>query len=192
MEIETSANYTGLYDETNKPIINYDYYNNVIREKIAFYIDSLNYTDIKITANHLNAILSHIYNDIFKPDKILISNKKCNIEYSKTNLNILFDIYISICRDFVIMPSLYGLSLLTGIQEDTFKQYVTPAGLEILNARREFVRNRLVDNNLGLTVLANNDTSVGLLYTRQNAIETAAIKTGLSLCDLKPITDKSM
>ena len=64
--------------------------------------------------------------------------------------------------------------------------------MEIINNRKEYTRNKLFDNNLGLTVLANNDTSIGLLYTRQNAIETQAIKQGLSLSDLKPITDKSV
>ena len=190
--METSANYSGLYDENNKPIIDKTYYNNIIREKISYYIDALNYTDKKLTANHINAIFAHIQEDIFKTQETQISNKKANIEYTQTNLTILFNIYISICRDFVIMPSLYGLSLLTGITEETFKEYVTPSSLAILNARREFVRNKLVENNLGVTVLANNDTSIGLLYTRQNAIESQAIRTGLSLSDLKPITDKSM
>ena len=86
--------------------------------------------------------------------------------------------------------SMYGLSLLIHTSEETIKKYVTSAELEIINNRREYTRNKLFDNNLGLTVLANNDTSIGLLYTRQNAIETQAIRQGLSLSDLKPITDK--
>ena len=128
--------------------------------------------------------------DLFKAHKPNTSNRNCNIQYTETNISVLLEIYTSICRDFIIMPSLYGFSLLTGIQEDTVKSIVTPASLEILNSRREYIRNKLADNNLGVTVLANNDPSVGLLYTRQNAIETQAIRQGLSLSDLKPITQK--
>ena len=187
--METSANYTGQLDQNGKPIIDKSYYNNAIREKIAIYIDALHYNPDKLTANHLNAIYAHIQEDLFRPNQTT-PYRKCNIPYTEDNLVTLLDIYTSICRDFVIMPSLYGFSLLTGIQEDTIKSIVTPASLEILNARKEYIRNRLSDNNLGITVLANNDTSVGLLYTRQNAIETQAIRQGLSLSDLKPIAQK--
>ena len=189
--METSVNYTGQYDDQNKPIINKAYYDNAIREKIEYYINALHYNPDKITANHLNAIYRHIYNDLFKPADKQLYNRKCNIEYSQTNITILFDIYITICNDFVVMPSIYGFSLLTGINDDLIKG-VTAIQSETLNNRREYIRNKLADNNLGITVLANNDLSVGLLYTRQNAIESQAIRTGLSLSDLRPITDKSM
>lgn len=185
--MDTSVNYSGLFDDNNKPIIDKQYYNNIIREKISYYIDALHYNPDKLTSNHINAILAHIQEDVFKiHNKPYKTASNCNIPYSQTNISILLDIYTSICRDFVCIPSLYGFSLFTGIQEDTIKQYVTASSMEILNARREFVRNKLSDNNLGVTVLANNDPSVGLLYTRQNAIETQVIKQGLSLSDLNP------
>ena len=187
---ETSANYTGQYDDQNKPIIDKSYYDNSIRDKIQYYIQALNYNPDKLTGNHLNAIFKHIYTDIFSNNAQQGHNEKCNIIYSQTNIQTLLDIYISICNDFIIMPSLFGFSLLTGLSEETTKQYVTPAALEIVNHRKEYIRNKLADNNLGVTVLANNDTSIGLLYTRQNAIETQAIRQGLSLSDLKPITQK--
>lgn len=186
MDTNTTANFTGEYDTNNKPIIDKSYYENTINDHFKYYLDKLNYNPEKLTANHLNAIFNHIYNDIFKPTKTTQCNNKSNIPYSETNISILLDIYTSICRDNICIPSLYGFSLLTGIQEDTIKTYLTGAGLEILNARRDFIRNKLSDNNLGVTVLANNDPSVGLLYTRQNAIETQVIKQGLSLSDLNP------
>ena len=188
--METSANYTGQLDQNGKPIIDKSYYNNAIREKIAFYIDALHYNPDKLTANHMNAIYRHIQEEVFAPHSNQGYNNKCNISYTETNISILLDIYTSISSDFVVMPSMFGFSLLTGIAEETIKSIVTPAALEIVNNRREYIRNKLADNNLGVTVLANNDPSVGLLYTRQNAIETQAIRQGLSLSDLKPITDK--
>ena len=72
--METSANYTGQLDQNDKPIIDKAYYNNAIREKIAFYIDSLHYNPDKLTANHLNAIYNHIRQDIFAQTQTTISN----------------------------------------------------------------------------------------------------------------------
>lgn len=185
---ELSANYTGQYDDQNKPIIDKSYYKNIIQDKFTYYLQALGYDQNKLTSNHLNAIFAHIQEDIFKPhNKPYKTASNCNIPYSQTNIEILLNIYTTICRDYVCIPSLYGFSLFTGIQEDTIKQYVTASSMEILNARKEYIRNKLADNNLGVTVLANNDTSIGLLYTRQNAIETQAIRQGLSLSDLKPI-----
>ena len=188
--METSANYTGQLDQNGKPIIDKAYYKNAINDLFIVYLEQLHYNPDKLTANHLNAIFAHIQEDLFRDHTKPHPHKICSFPYTETNINILLDIYTSICRDCVCMPSLYGFSLLTGIQEETVKNKVTSASLEILNNRRDFIRNKLADNNLGVTVLANNDTSVGLLYTRQNAIETQAIRQGLSLSDLKPITDK--
>lgn len=188
--IETSANYTGLYDDNNKPIIDKSYYSNVIQDRFKYYLEILNYNPDKLSANHLNAIFRRIQKDIFSINANQGHNEKCNIPYTDTNISILFDIYNTICSDFVCMPSIHGFSILTGIDDDKIKE-VTSITSENLKDRREFIRNKLADNNLGVTVLANNDTSVGLLYTRQNAIESQAIKTGLSLSDLKPITDKT-
>lgn len=188
--MDITVNYSGDHDQNGKPIIDKSYYNNAIRDKIAYYIDALHYNPDKLTANHLNAIYAHIQEDLFRDTKPTQTAKNCIIPYTETNITILLDIYTSICRDFVIMPSLYGFNLLTGITEETTKNIVTPASLVILNSRKEYVRNKLSESNLGITVLANNDTSVGLLYTRQNAIETQAIRQGLSLSDLKPIEQK--
>lgn len=187
--MDISTNFTGEKDRDGKNIINETYYNNAIRDRLNYYIQTLNYNPDKLTGNHLNAIFRHIYKDIFSHNCNQGHNEKCNVPYSHINISILYNIYTTICNDYICMPSLYGFSLLTGIDENKVKE-VTSITSENINNRREFVRNKLAENNLGITVLANNDPSVGLLYTRQNAIETQAIKQGLSLSDLRPITDK--
>lgn len=189
--MDTRANYINKRDKDDKPIIDKAYYDNVIRDLINHYIEVLNYNPDKITANHLNAIFNHIRQDIFENKKPCKHNRKCNIEYTENNIQTLLDIYTTICKDFVCMPSLYGFSQLTGIQEDTVKSIVTSSDLEILNSRREYIRNKLSDNNLGITVLANNDTSIGLMYNRQNTIEKTMITQSLSFSDLKPIEQKA-
>jgi hypothetical protein len=83
---------------------------------------------------------------------------------------------------------MYGFSILTGIAEDTVKKYVTPADLEILNIRREMLRNALSDDRMGRIVLANNDSSYGLEYEKKNTIERETVKQGLNLSDLPKLS----
>ena len=170
-----------------------DYYKNAIQDEINNIIIEWSLDPDKININQFNGIFNEIGNRLFKNTSgYNPCNKQANIPYNETNFLILINIYKNICFKYNLPMSMYGLSLLIHTSEETIKKYVTSAELEIINNRREYTRNKLFDNNLGLTVLANNDTSIGLLYTRQNAIETQAIRQGLSLSDLKPITDKSM
>lgn len=174
-------------------IIYPDYYKNAIQDEINNIIIEWSLNPDKININQFNGIFNEIGKRLFYTDtQTHINNKRSNIPYNETNFTILLNIYKDICFKYNLPMSMYGLSLLIHTSEETIKKYVTTADLEIINNRREYTRNKLFDNNLGITVLANNDASVGLLYTRQNAIESQVIKTGLSLNDLKPITDKSI
>jgi hypothetical protein len=186
--MDTSTNLLNEIIE-DKPAIDPTFYYNAIKDGINRYIIELQYNPDKLNANHYNAIFNHLYHDIFKPDHTKKLNPKCDIPYTKHNIQTLLNVYMSVCLDCNIPPSAYGFCLLTHLDDETVKRYLTDASTQILNARKEYTRNKLFDNNLGLTVLANNDTSIGLLYTRQNTIESQAIRQGLSLSDLKPITD---
>lgn len=185
--------YTDNINMDKDGIIYPDYYKNAIQDEIDNIIIEWNLNPDKININQFNGIFNEIGNRLFKNTSgYNPNNKQCNIPYNETNFTILLSIYKNICFKYNLPMSMYGFSLLIHVSEDTIKKYVTSIDLEIINNRKEYTRNKLFDNNLGITVLANNDTSVGLLYTRQNAIESQVIKTGLSLNDLKPITDKSI
>lgn len=185
--------YTDNINMDKNGIIYPDYYKNAIQDEINNIIIEWSINPDKININQFNGIFNEIGNRLFKnTSDYKPNNKQANIPYNENNFTILLNIYKNICFKYNLPMSMYGFSLLIHTSEETIKKYVTTADLEIINNRREYTRNKLFDNNLGITVLANNDTSVGLLYTRQNAIETQAIKTGLSLSDLKPITDNSL
>lgn len=172
--------------------IKQDYYKNVINELIDQIIIEWDIDRDKLNINRFNGIFNEIGKRLFYTEtQTKIHNKKCNIPYNEYNLTTLFNIYKDICYRFNIPMSVYSFGLLTHIEDGTIKKYVTSIDSDILNNRREFVRGRLFDNNLGITVLANNDTSVGLMYNRQNTIEKTMITQSLSFSDLKPIEQKT-
>ena len=184
--LETSVNLTNELSD-GLPVINPTYYYNAINDGIKRYINEFNYDQNKLHPNNLLAIFRMIYLDLFKPDKPQIYNRKCNIPYSTKNFQILIEIYITLCNVYGCIASVYGLCALLGVENEILEKYVTNLSSQITNYRKEFIRNNLSVTPIGNTVLANNDTSVGLLYTRQNAIENQAIRQGLSLSDLKKI-----
>ena len=195
---DASNNYLPEPDENGKPRINPTYYKNTINDLIIRYIEdsqtnphkpTLNID--KLTNNNMLAISIYIYETLFKNyNQRYKTDAASIIPYTEYNISTLLQIYIDIVTSYGCIPSLYGFSRLSGIDENTIQKMVTPSSIEILNIRREMLRNRLSDDRMGGIVLANNDTSYGLLYTRQNAIESQAIKTGLSLSDLIPIEKK--
>lgn len=174
----------------NNGLINPDYYKNAINDLCKRYIDKLYPDEKKITNNHLLAIMPHIYESLFKPDHNLPNNQKCNIPYNEFNISTLYRIYIQLYNDYLCMPSMYSFSRLTGIDESCIDKYVTGARFEIVNNRREFITGKLTETPIGVTVLANNESSVGLMYNRQNMVEKETIKQGLTLNDFIKISDK--
>ena len=168
-DIQVITNENGLVDKA--------YYKNAILDIIDRFIQERGYDTKHITANHLNACLTQCKHTLFESNETYISNTYTNpIFYTNANIEILYQIYLEVCEMYICIPSLYGFSRLTGIQEDTTQEYLTSASLETLKHRREYIQNKLADSTLGVTVLANNDSSVGLMYTAKNQIRQETIK----------------
>lgn len=185
---DDKQNYLSEPDENNKPRINPTYYKNAIIEHIDYYLQVNNIPRDKLNNNIMLSICLDVYESIFSshhiPTRRNDNTPKCNIPYSQYNLTTLLELYKYIMIRYNCIPSLYGLSMLTGIDEDTFKKYVTPASVGMTNCRRELLRNLLADDKTGRIVLANNDSSFGLEYERKNTVERETIRRGLSLGDL--------
>ena len=177
-------NYLSTLDENNKPMINPAYYKNVINDYIQTYLQEHNKTPDKLTNNNMLSICNEIRERIFKNDnKRYITDKSANIPYTQFNIDSLLNIYRDILLYYNCVPSLYGFSILTGLDEGTIKK-VSPSSSEILNLRREMLRNELYNDRMGRIVLANNDSSFGLEYEKKNTLERETIKQGLSVSDL--------
>lgn len=188
--METTQNYLTELDENGQPQINIEYYRNTITDLITRYIEESQTNPYKptinadkITNNNMLSICIYIYESLFKREKAYKTDSACNIPYTQYNITALLQLYIDIVQSYGCIPSLYGFSRMTGIQEDTIKK-VTPATMEILNIRREMLRNALSDDRMGRIVLANNDSSFGLEYEKKNTIERETVRQGLALNDL--------
>ena len=182
--METSQNYLTEQDENGKQKINATYYKNIISDYIQEYIEETHTERNKLDGNDLLAVYRQIQQAVFRPSTTPQSNNRCNIPYTTYNIEALFTIYVDISTSYKIPPSLFAFSILTGIDEETTKKYLTLAGFEISNLRREMLQNKLYSDKTGAIVLANNDSSFGLEYERKNTIERETIKQGLSLQDL--------
>ena len=189
--IQSNQNYLPELDENGQPMINPTFYKNTITDLIYRYIQETQTDphkptlDInKLTNNNLLAINLYIFETLFKNKQRHHDDNKSNIPYTTNNITELLNIYIDITVSLNCIPSLYGFSKLTGITEETIKKYVTPSSLEILNIRREMLRNELYNDRMGRIVLANNDTSFGLEYEKKNTLERETIKQGLTLQEL--------
>lgn len=178
------TNYLMETDENGKNIINPTYYKNIILDNINNYIIETGIERNKLTGNDLLAVFRQTQQTTFKSQQTTFNNYKCNIPYTTTNIDTLMEIYINICFMYKVHPSLFGFSILTGIDEATASKYLTPSRFELLNIRREMLRNDLASDKVGRVVLANNDSSYGLEYERKNTIERETIKQGLSLQEL--------
>ena len=167
--------------------INPDYYKQATLDVINRTIEQYNYNPDKITANHLRACLRACYHAIFEPASTNWQNHKCNIPYNKENITALYNIYLDICEQYVVIPSCYGFSRYTGIDENTLHDYVTAAKSETRKTRADYIQNKLSDTPIGAAVLANNDQDTGLMYNRQNLIERETVKQGLTVNDFVKI-----
>lgn len=187
-QLQTITNYLTTVDENNKPMIDPVYYQNIITDHIETYLQENNLDRTKLTNNIMIAICMGIYETVFSnhTERTTPTNPtpRCNIPYTNYNINTLLEIYKATLIKYNCIPSLFGFSILTGIQEETTKKYVTPAGLEMTNLRRELLRNLLADDKTGRIVLANNDASFGLEYEKKQSLERETIRQGLSVGEL--------
>lgn len=68
------------------------------------------------------ACWTYIYNILYKPDKDTKRryNTNSKLDYNDIdNLNVVADVFISLCREYNIMPSQYNFEILTGISKQT-------------------------------------------------------------------------
>ena len=170
--------------------INPQYYLNATLDIIHREAEQASIDLSRITTNQLKSLLRICYHSIYEPKTRKYCNYACDIPYTTENIQALINVYIEICERFCCFPSLVGFERYTGITDESLKKYVTSAGLAILKQRMDYVQNAMANTPVGLIALANNDTSVGLMYNRQNMVENACIKQGLSFNDLKPIEKK--
>ena len=171
--------------------INESYYNNAIRDLTKRYLTELYPETTKYTSNHLLAVMSHIYDSLFRPDKTYPNNPKLNIPYTVYNITTLYKLYVSLYNDYLCIPSLYSFSRMTGLDEATIEKYVTGVRFELVNNRKEMIQNKLYETPIGVTVLANNEESVGLMYNRQNMIDKQTVSRNISLSDIRQIAQKT-
>lgn len=149
------------------------------------------FTEKDITANRIMFAFSAVRDALFDTPANTPSMHNTNPWfYSEENIQALFDVYLQIAEYYNVFPSLYAFYRLTGIEEDTTAEYLTTAQSEMVKSRREWIRNKLGDSTLGVTVLANNDSSVGLMYTAQNQIRQETIKQGLTMSNLPKLGSK--
>lgn len=177
--------YLSEQDENGKPMINPTYYQNIITDYIESYIEQNNIDRNKLNNNNMLSICLDINKAVFTNlNQAYRTDRRANIPYTEYNINTLLRIYVDTVISYGCIPSLFAFSQLTGIDEGTAQKYLTPASIEIVNFRREMLRNLLADDKTGRIVLANNDASFGLEYERKNTIERETIKQGLSLGEL--------
>ena len=189
--MDSTTNFLTGTDENGKNKIDVSYYRNTINDLIIRYIEESQSNPYKptinadkISNNNMLSICIFIYESLFKRDKAYKTDASCNVPYTKYNITSLLNLYIDIVQSYGCIPSLYGFSRMVGIQEDTIKKIVTTSSIEMLNVRREMLRNSLSDDRMGRIVLANNDSSYGLEYEKKNTIERETVRQGLALNDL--------
>lgn len=182
MDFITSLNEDGT--------INADYYKNATIDIIEREAQQIGLDPNKLDANRLKSFLRTAYYSLFKPSKPLEGNNACNVPYNSDNITTLFNIYVEICEKYNCIPSMVGFGRYTGLTEETTFKYVTGARLAMTKFRGDFVLNRLSDSPIGNMGLANNDTTTGLMWNRQNIIERETVKQGLTLSDFVQISQK--
>lgn len=186
--MDTSNEIAIVMDEGGK--LDRKYYKTAILDTIARTIEEYGYDPKHITANHLNACLTACRHAFFDTEHTYISNPNSNpLIYSTDAMEKLFTIYMEVAEIYACIPSLYGMERLTGVDDTVISQYLTPASLTVLKSRKEYIQNKLADSTLGVTVLANNDSSVGLMYTAQNQIRQETIKQGLAVDNLPKLSN---
>ena len=188
------ATYTGVLFmdiiTTENGIIDHDFYYNASMDIIRREADNRGIDLSRVTTNQLKSLFRSCYNTLFKPNKKLPNNAASIIPYNTDNITTLLNIYIDISEYYNCMPSLFGFERYSGITEDTTQGYVTAARLELIKQRKTYIQNRLTESPVGSIALANNDIDTGLMYNRQNIIDTQTVKQGITLNDFVKIAQK--
>ena len=133
-----------------------------------------------ITHNEVNYILRRIYDNIFKPDKPLLSNKKSLLDYDDNYiLQIVADAFIDICSWFNKSLGLMSFSYMTGISYTTIYntlqngEELNPERLKVLKSIQEGHKTAQIallnDSPVGALAVANNDTETGLKWAANQA-----------------------
>ena len=168
--------------------INTDNLQNQVDALITVYCDKygINLNSYKersnIKHNEVNNILRFIYNNLFKPNKPQLSNKKSLLNYDDIeHLQAAADLFINICMMFNKSLGLDSFSLFTGIDDNTLLRWYSPEGEKLNPARWEILKNikefnkaalisNLKDTPVGALAVANNDTETGLEWATKQAI----------------------
>lgn len=132
-----------------------------------------------ITHNEVNYILRRIYDNIFKPDKPLLSNKKSLLDYDDNYiLQIVADAFIDICSWFNKSLGLMSFSYMTGIDYKTLYNWLqaeelNPKRFQVLKNIQECHKlaqvSLLNDSPVGALAVANNDSETGLKWSANQA-----------------------
>ena len=132
----------------------------------------------KVKHNPFNAVLMSIYDALFKPNGTLPNNQLSILPYGENEiLEKMVDIYISLCSITDNDSTIQGFCFLYGIKNDTVTQWMrdelNPERMgiikKIVHNRVDMIENKLSDHPIGTTALANNSTSLGMLWARNNA-----------------------
>ncbi len=132
----------------------------------------------KVRHNTFDSGMIEVYNQLFRPDKPQPDNKKSLLPYDDlTVIETVVDVYISLCALCDVDSTIHGFSLLTGINENVLKRWqddeLNPARSgfikRIAQNRIAGIESKLSDHPIGTTALANNSTSLGMLWARNNA-----------------------
>ena len=132
----------------------------------------------KVRHNTFDSGMIEVYNQLFRPDKPQPDNKKRLLPYDDlTVIETIVNVYISLCALCDVDSTIHGFSLLTGINENVLKRWqddeLNPARSgfikRIVQNRIAGIESKLSDHPIGTTALANNSTSLGMLWARNNA-----------------------
>lgn len=178
------------------PIVHYNFINpETIQDQInevleqyctKYNIDLYNYGfRSSVKHNEVNNILRYIYNSLFKVDKPLVNNQYSKLDYNDIKqLKPVVDSFINICMLFNKSLGLFSFSLMTGIEYNTIKLWVTEEGEKVNSPRFHLMKSikdfntgalvsHLKDSTVGALAVANNDIETGLEWAKNNAQLTA-------------------
>lgn len=174
--------------------INVTYYENRIRALLDEAVEERKFTKEKLSPNQFLSCLRYVYRKLFKPIDYYISRPKCNIPYNQDNILNLLDVYMDICIEYCVEPSIIAFGCLTGIDFKTIKAYcadmVTADDIPMLkDTRSEMLTGRLLGSTLGQVALANNDRSFNHQYLDKQIKTIAQVNKDVSLSDIVQIDE---
>lgn len=132
----------------------------------------------KLRHNQFDGVLLQVFDLLYKPNGSLPDNKRSIIPFDDIDtLRRFIDIYISLCTLTDNDSTLQGFSFLTGIDQQTLWRWSTDElnpersylVKRITETRQGMIESKLSDHPIGTTALANNSTSLGMLWARNNA-----------------------